>query len=269
MSLLFIERERQEQRVLGALRCIDATTGVAIAERLQLVFEGASLLRNRSGLYVILGATALPTHATTFAGAPAAPAIGSVVLRGSIQDPLGHYLPRWVSVALPRDALAAHSANADSLFKPIDVALYPASAAPLGGNWSVVRVSVTDGASGDALGGALLRVTQGSKVLARGLSDWRGEALVTVPGVPVTTWSDAPNAVIVSEIQATLEAIFDPGVGTRVAMAAVRAGHLPARPSMVDPDALDAQRAVLPHTAQALVLAAGRVQTVFLQLALP
>jgi len=30
MSLLIRELERQERRVLGALRCVDATTGVAM-----------------------------------------------------------------------------------------------------------------------------------------------------------------------------------------------------------------------------------------------
>lgn len=269
MSLLMRELERQERRVLGALRCVDATTGVAIANSLQLVIAGANILRNRSGLYVIASAAALPTHEAAFAAAPAAPAVGSVSLTGSIRDPLGRYLPRLVSFALPRDALPAHADNADSLFTPIDVALYPTSNAPLGSNWSVLRISVSENASGDALGGALLRVTQGPKVLARGLTDWRGEALVTVPGVPVTTWSEDPDAVVVSEISAQLEVIFDVAAGTRVAMDAVRGGRPPAVQTLVDPDALDAQRATLAHATQAIVLAAGRAQTVFLPLALP
>ena len=269
MSLVIHELERQERRVLGALRCVDATTGLAIADRLQVVLEDAPILRNRSGLYVIARAAALPTHEVAFATAPAAPAKGSVTVRGSIRDPSGHYLPRLISFTLPRDALPAHAENADSLFTPIDVALYPTSAAPLGNNWSVLRVSVTEGASGDALGGALLRVTQGTKVLARGLSDWRGEALVTVRGVPVTTWSDDPDAVIVNEINATLEVVFDAAAGTRVAMAAVRVGRPPATQTWVDPDVLEDKRLTLPHASQAVVLAAGRTQTLTFPLALP
>jgi hypothetical protein len=269
MSLLIRELERQERRVLGALRCVDATTGVAIADSLQVVLTGASVLHNRSGLYVIASAAALPAHEAAFADVPAAPPVGSVSVSGSIRDPQGRYLPRLISLALPRDSLPAHADNADSLFNPIDVPLYPASAAPLGSNWSVLRVSVTENASGDALGGALLRVTQGPKVLARGLTDWRGEALVAVPGVPVTTWSDDPHAVIVSEINAQLEVVFDAASGTRVAMDSVRDGRPPALQQLVDPDEIEAQRATLPNATQAIVLAAGRAQTVFSPLALP
>jgi hypothetical protein len=269
MSLLIHELERQERRVLGALRCVDATTGVPTVDPLQVVVEGAKIQRNRSGLYVISSATALPTHEAAFATPPAAPDVGSISLSGSIRDPLGRYLPRLVSFALPRDPLPAHADHADSLFTPIDVPLYPASAAPFGNNWSILRVSVTENASGDALGGALLRVTQGPKVLARGLTDWRGEALVTVLGVPVTTWSDDPHAVVVSEINAQIEVIFDAASGTRVAMDSVREGRPPALQQLVDPDEIEAQRATLPNATQAIVLAAGRTQTVFSPLALP
>jgi hypothetical protein len=269
MSLLIREMERQERRVLGALRCVDATTGIAIADRLQVVLEDASMTRNRSGLYVVVSAAALPEHEPAFAAAPSDPAIGSVAVHGSISDPQGHYLPRLVRFDLPRDALPAHAASAGSLFTPIDVVLYPSSIAPLGSNWSVLRVSVVEDASGDALGGALLRVMQATKVLARGLSDWRGEALVTVPGVPVTTWSEDPDVVIVKEINATLEVIFDSTAGTRLAMDAVRAGRPPATQTLVDPDVLEADRLTLAHSAQAVVLAAGRTQTVTFRLALP
>ena len=269
MSMLIREFERQERRVLGALRCVDATTGIAIADRLQVVLEDASMTRNRSGLYVIVSAAELPDHEPAFAEAPDEPDIGSVTVRGSIRDPQGRYLPRLISFELPRDALPANAASAGSLFTPIDVALYPASVAPLGSNWSVLRVSVVENASGDALGGALLRVMQGTKVLARGLSDWRGEALVTVPGVPVTTWSEDPLEVIVKEINASLEVIFDATAGTRLAMDAVRAGRTPAAQTLVNPDVLEDERLTLAHAAQAVVLAAGRTQTVTFRLALP
>lgn len=269
MSLVIRELERQERRVLGALRCVDATTGIAIADRLQVGLAGASMTRNRSGLYVIVSAVELPDHEPAFTEAPEDPDIGSVTLRGSVRDPSGRYLPRLISMDLPRDALPANADHANSLFMPIDVALYPSSIAPLGSNWSVLRVSVLEDASGDALGGALLRVTQGTKVLARGLSDWRGEALVTVPGVPVTTWSDDPDAVVVNEINATLEVIFDAAAGTRVDMVAVRGGRPPPVQPLVNPDVLDDQRATLPHASRAIVLAAGRTQTVTFRLALP
>jgi hypothetical protein len=105
--------------------------------------------------------------------------------------------------------------------------------------------------------------------LASGISDERGEALVIVPGVPVTTWSDAPGAVVVSEIAAQLEVVFDPASGRRVPPAEVRAGRAPQVLPLVNPDALEAQRAALPHASLAVQLAAGRSQSVSFPLALP
>jgi len=269
MTLAIRELERSERRILGALRCIDATTGTLIEGSLQVVAANVRIQRNRSGLHVIAAAVPLATHATAFEAAPAAPALGSVSLSVIIRDPAERYLPRTANLALPRDPAPAHADNADSLFKPIDVALYPTSIAPLGSNWAVLRVSVTDNTSGDALGGALLRVRQGATVLARGLTDWRGEALVTVPGVPVTTWSDDPNAVVVSEINAQLDVIFDAAAGTRVAMVAVRGGRTPSVQPLVDPDSLETRRATLPSASQAVTLASGRSQTLSFSLALP
>src|SRR5262249_34183339 len=106
-------------------------------------------------------------------------------------------------------------------------------------------------------------------VLGRALTDWRGEALLPVAGVPVTTWSDDPDVVVVTELQAQLETVFDPAAGTRTPLADVRAGRVPATLPQVDPDAPEAQRAPLPHATQAIALAAGRSQSLSLSLALP
>ena len=125
-------------------------------------------------------------------------------------------------IALPRDPGAT---GEDSLFAARSIALHPAPGARLGINWCALRVSLAHPASGDALGGALLRVVAGDAVLARGLSDWRGEALVPVAGIPVTTWSEDEEAVVVSHVAATLEAIFDPEAGTRTSITRVRAGR--------------------------------------------
>ncbi len=236
---------------------------------LQVDVANASIQRNRSGLYVIVTADALADFAAAFDAQPATPALGSVTLTASISDPSGRYLPRLASLVLPRDPSPANAALDTSLFKPIEIEMHPASAAPVGINWSVLRVSVSAATGGDALGGALLRVLNGSTVLARGMTDWRGEALVPVPGVPVTTWSDDPNAVVVTEITAQLEVVFDPAVGTRTSAADVSAGRVPAVLPLVDPDALEKNNATLPNATQSVQLAAGRSQTISFPLALP
>lgn len=269
MTLVIHELERTDTRVLGALRCIDASTGAALAGPLQVQAPGTRIRRNRSGLYIVAGTDVLAAHESEFEAPPGAPAPGSVELTATLQDPAGVYLPRTATLALPRDPLPANAAQAGSLFQPMQIAMFPASVATLGANWSVLRVSVRETVSGDALGGALLLVTSGADTLGRGMTDWRGEALVAVPGVPVTTWSEEPDAVVVSEIAAQLEVVFDPASGLRTSQPEVRAGRAPQALPLVNPDALAAQRAALPHASLAVQLAAGRSQTVSFPLALP
>lgn len=269
MTLLMRELERQESRVLGALRFVDANTRVALAGPLQVEVPTARLRRNRSGLHVIVQAQALAAHEAAFLQPPALPALGSVALNASVRDPLGHYLPRLARLVLPRDPLPANAALPGSLFRPLDIAMHPSSVAPLGANWAALRVTVRDDASGDALGGALLLVFSGTDIIARGLSDWRGEALVAVPGVPVTTWSDDPDAVVISEIAVQVQAVFDPAAGTRTPVADVQAGRARAALPLVDPDRLEAQRATLPGATLPSLLAAGRSQGLALAIELP
>ena len=270
MTMLFHPREPVEQSAIAALRCIDGATRVPIDGPLDVEVARSTVRRNRSGLYVIASAAALPGFDAAFPQQPADPPIGSLSLRAVLRDPTGRYLPRSASIALPRDPSPANAAQASSLFRPLDLAMYAGSAAPTEVNWSVLRVSVSDSASGDALGGVLLRVLQGAVVLARGMTDWRGEALVAVPGVPVTTWSDDPNAVVVDAINAQLDVTADTTALQRVAIADVRAGRPPASPPVSDPDALEAaagpgfRRQVL-----AVVLRAGRSQAIPFSVVLP
>lgn len=265
----FRELERHEDRVLGALQLVDAGTGASIDRSFDVRVLGpgqATLVRNRSGLYVIRHWSELAAHALPFDAPPLTPDVGAQALRLSISDPLGQYLPRIATLRLPRDP----AANApDSLFQPALVPLYPAASAATGANWALLRVTLTETGSGDALGGALLRVRRNGEVLARGLSDWRGEALIPVVGVPVTTFSDDQNAVVVSEIEVSLEAVFDAATGLRTPIAAVRAGRAPAVLPQVDPVALETQIASLPNTSLNLSIAARRSQHRALSLDLP
>jgi hypothetical protein len=263
------ELERSEWRVLGALRLVDATTRAPIERNLRVDAPGATLIRNRSGLYVIRHWDVLAAHESQFAAPPLTPAPGSQSLGLNVSDPQGDYLSVAAQVPLPRNSDPAQADAADSLFQPAVVALYPSASAPVGANWAVLRVSLSETASGDALGGALLRVQLNGNVLARGLTDWRGEALVPVVGVPVTTFSDDANAVVISEINVTLHAAFDPLSGSRTHAAQVREGRPPAVLPVVDPSALESAFNALPRTQLALNIAARRSQSVLLSLNLP
>jgi hypothetical protein len=141
----------------------------------------------------------------------------------------------------------------------VDVALYPAPAAQAPSGWAVVRASIVDAANGAPLPGALLRLVRVSdgQLLGRGLTDWRGraagEALIAVPGVPAITFGagngDDDGAVLVSQIAATLEAIYDP--------ASPATSDDPP-----DPDDLEQRREQLPRASQNLFVGAGKSTTV-------
>lgn len=271
MTRVLRERERVESRVLAALRFVDAGTGAGIDTPMQVhALDGpARLLRNRSGLLVVSEWAELRDHRDAFRAPPDEPAVGSLTLRLAVDDPSGRYLPRLLSVPLPLDPDPANQANEGSLFRPVDVPMYPSAAGLTGGNWSLLRVTVSEQASGDLLGGALLRVHRNGEVIARGITDWRGEALVTVVGVPVMTFGDDEDAVVVDEINVQLEAVFDPDTGSRTPAAALDAPHRPNPPLRVDPSALDADAASLPSATVPLAIAARRSQHVALEVELP
>jgi len=260
----FQELERVESRVLGAFRCFDASTDGDIGPPLTLrALNGpARFVRNRGGLYVVTSWSELATHESSFIDPPADPDVGSRELTISIADPTGRYLPRRVRLRLPRDPDPANADDPESLFQPAQVPMYPAASATTGANWSVLRVTVLEAGSGDALGGALLRVRRNGEVIARGLSDGRGEALLALVGVPMLTFGEDDEAVMVDEITVTVEAVFDPTAGTRMPAAALAAGARPPVPE-VDPELLD-EDDTLPETAQTLAVAARRSRSLTL-----
>jgi hypothetical protein len=272
MTLLLNAREveRAERRVLGALRCVDATTGAALHRPLRVQAPaGARVQRNRSGLLVIHEWLPLAQHTAAFAAAPLDVAVGSLALMLTVSDPQGDYLPRLVRVALPRDADPANADQPGSLFRPLTVPMYPSATGRVGANWACIGVNVFEAGSGDALGGVLLRVVVAGAVRALGLSDWRGEALVPVAGVPVTTWSTQPGDVIVTQIPAELQAVADPASVLRTPQSAVQQGRAPSVLPLVDPAAIETARVGLPQASALVSLAAGRPLHIALGIDLP
>ena len=255
----FREIERVEWRALGAWRCIDAATGTPVASPLEVTAPAeAQIIRNRSGLYVVNRHTLLASHSNAFAAPPAAPPVGSVTLTVTLRDPSGFYLARTAEIHLPRDPQPANAGTPQSLFDPVDVELYRSPSASLGANWVPLRVSLREQESGDALGGALLRVRSNGRTLARGLSDWRGEALVPVVGVPITTWAEDEEAVVTTAIDATLEIFFDSSAGgVRASAADVAAGRAPRALPAPDPARTEANPAAV-RTQTAIRLATAQ-----------
>ena len=140
------------------------------------------------------------------------------------------------------------------MFQPIECRLYLAPSAPTSSAWAVIRATVVREGGEQGLGGALIRVSRANdgEVLARGMSDARGEALVAVPGIPVTTWETAPGPVMGTEVDVQVDVVCDPGGG-------------PAP----DPDHLEANRTTLPNSRTAIKLASGRTVVRKLTVAIP
>jgi len=217
--------ERMERRVLGALRLIDGVTRVPLTRPLSVSAGKLAFTRNPSGCYVVTGARWLERHTAVFSHPPAAPALSSKSYTVAIHDPRNRYLPRIVVVRLPRDPDPAHGGNGDSLFQPVDVAMYPAATAVIAHNWSTIRAAVIRGAAprtAPPARGALLMVFDAvdGRRLAGGIADERGEALVIIPGVPVTRFagedddnSGSDSPVVMDTLPVRLEVSLAPGAG--------------------------------------------------------
>ncbi len=274
--------ENLDRRYLGALKCIDRAAGFHLTRLIRVSSDDLVFIRNRSNLYVIKTAAGLEPHLDAFDAAPDAPPAGSLSFDVDVVDPSHRYLPRRIAIALPRDADPANADNDDSIFKPIEVPLYPSPNASLAANWTAVRVSVTRDVAGSApvpVAGALLRVIRNSDnaVLSSGLTDQRGEGLVIVPGIPITQFADdqddgggsggggppgggppgggppggfePPTPVVVSEIAGRLEVSVATGT------------EWPA-----NPDILEANHAANRVATETLTLRTGQTERVAVQL---
>lgn len=219
--------ETVDRRVLAAVRFRDAITGEALAAGLRVEAEGVRWIRNRRGWWVAATAPGLEAHTTAFLAPPESPAPGSVRIPLSVRDDAGRYVARAAVLALPRSADPAAADAADSLFRPLEVDLYPAPAGRVSPGWAVIRASVTE--EGRPLGGALLRVHRrggDGELLGGGMTDLRGEALVAVAGIPVTTWREDAGEVLSTEVDASVRVLWQEGAGLPDPDRLIEGGHV-------------------------------------------
>jgi hypothetical protein len=212
--------EHVDRRVLAALQFRDAVTQLRITTPLVVQAEGVRLIRNLSDLYVIVAAPGFRQYSAWFAAPPPAPVVPPTTIELTVSDPGRGYLPRRFDVTLPRDIDPQHAANADSIFQPLNVDLFPSPVARVADGWAVIRASVIRAGSNPAqpLPHALIRVigmrNGVESELGLGLADARGEALVAVPGIAATNWDAAEDGPVVSaEVNVTVEALFDANAG--------------------------------------------------------
>jgi hypothetical protein len=254
-----MRQEPIDRRVLGALRFIDSTTGLPVSSNLSVNATGLKFVRNLSGHYVIAGAAGLEEHEGAFEKPPAGPAPGSLAFEISVDDPNRKYLSRRHTIRLPRDPDPQNAAAPESLFRAVEVRLFPSSTAATGVGWAVIRASVFRKGTSEPLSGVLLRVTKRNgapadeaKPLGIGLTDRRGEALVNVPGIPVITFAEGEGEVTTKEIDVTISALFDPDAAP-----------------VSDPDDLEARRATLKSAKLETKLRSGHTISMKFEIPLP
>ncbi len=223
--------DRIEWRVLGAIELADGVTGATLRRPFAVTAPGLAVARTRSGRYAVTQAPGLADHTRAFAAPPAAPAPGTAAATLRLDDPLGQFLTRLAQLPLPRSPQPAP--GEPGLFTPARIAMLPAPRSATAANWAVLRLSVSR-TGGAPLAGVLveLRTTDAAgRLLGRGLSDPRGEAILAIAGLPLTRAAD----------------VADPEADVTTPVTEARLGLVadPALPWPVDPDRLDAERAGL------------------------
>lgn len=211
--------ESVDRRILGAFVCIDAITGSSVVPAIPVVPDPQWIVApNHSGIYVVFDGPGLDSLTDQFlpSGTWPAPASFGVTL----QDPNLRYLPRRATVQAAL-AVPTSPTTPSGVFVPQQVSVYPSPAAVVGPNWAVIRASVTLSGTSPAQGlpWAYLRVVQNSNnaVLATGLSDTNGEALLAVIGLTVQPNTSGTGPVTTSVTPATVTAYFDPSILTQPA----------------------------------------------------
>lgn len=273
MSLTVVVREWRDRRIIAALRFVDATTGGSIRQPLQLQTplqapSSRSLsrfVRNLSGHYVLMETPRFEDYSETFNLDELAVTPANQTLTIEVSDPSGQYLPRQFSLSRPRNpAIDPASVVAEtSLFQPVRVALYPSPNARVNPGWAVLRATVVNAITNQRLPWALvITTTNGTTMLTQ--ADWRGEALIAVPGIPITTWATGagegtgPPPVTATEVDATLEVVFDPALTTMPESADFSQLIDPNPNFRPDPDRLNTRRSGLLLGSVSLRLASGR-----------
>jgi hypothetical protein len=195
--------ESVDRRVLGGFAFVDSITSASIAAPLSVVSQVLKIKGNRSGVYAVFDGPGFRSLTTQFIPTGTWPPTQDFEI--TVSDPGGHYLARRVKIKAPQELVGA--------FAPTKLTLYPSAKATVDLNWAVVRASVTSSA-GAGLPWSVVRVILKSdnSVLATGMSDDRGEALLAVAGRGYQVSDKTTDPVTETSEAVTIQAWFDPGV---------------------------------------------------------
>lgn len=246
--------EQLERRVFGAIEFIDDLSEARVLAPLRVTAPGVSLLRNRSGYYVIREVDGQADTTRAFDHPEPRPARSAFAM--SVQDPSQRYLPQSFSLPLPRWLPSPGPAldDADNALLPVSVRLSPAAAMPLQPAWAVLRLKVAVSGSDPEVGLANVLVEAQPALpglpLRRAFTDPHGEALVVIVSAPPILPLAGPQSGLTRDFNVALTLVLDQSV-VRLASATATATDFPSS----DP-ALILQRRTAGH-ADVRVVATG------------
>ena len=190
-----------DRRVLGGFLFANAVTGASVTDPLAVSNTDLQLRVNRSGVYAIFDAPGFDNLTTEFDLQGDWPATGQS-FEVTVEDPSLRYLDRRAKVQAPQSIA--------TLTTPQKVFLYPSPSGEVEPNWAIVRATVT-GTSGSGLPWAIVQIIKSDKtVIATGMTDARGEALLAVAGLGLQVSADAAGTVTEITIAVAIQAWFDP-----------------------------------------------------------
>ena len=244
-----------ERRILGAFRMVNATTGISVDSDFVVDAGPLNVLRNRSGVFVVRDGPGM-RDLTYKADVQGVAIPGQQQFQLTVTDDRQDFLPRRFKLNLPRKI--APASDPDSVFNAVKVQVYPTAAGQVAQSWAVVRVSVVK--AGDpartGLPWSLVQVKKKSDgtVLSTGMSDARGEALVSVVGLPALSANGGSGTLLSSDVDVNVAAFFDPASGST--------DFVP------DPDELIAKLGSMKTASQPAKIASGRTNTVTIEIAI-
>jgi hypothetical protein len=258
--------EYADRRALAALVFVDALGARVFSPVAVTAPPRVRLLHKRPGEIVVMEVPDLATH-DTFAIPPDDTPLGGVAVQLDIRPAARGLGARRYELSLPRNPVPAMPLPAASLFRPIEIPLLPAPGATPTGLVAALSVTLRRADDGRRIEGALLRLLpDGGRPVARALTDAAGEALLLVPGVPISI--AGPAATVLHDLGATLDAIIDPALARfhrDDALDAARAAAARRSTGFVNPDDLETRLAASATPAMPVRIAAGRTRTAQLE----
>jgi hypothetical protein len=230
--------EKQTRLALGALRFVDAASGRTIQDAMRMAAPWLQFFRKPDGRVVVTAADAGPEHMI------------------DVEPMTAAFLPRRFVLKLPG---SRKPEDADSVFNPVVVKLYPSPTYPVAGYVTGLRVTVRRDADAKRIGGALVRIvrTEAPAFAEVSMTDVAGEALIPLDSLPPVLPAGLSFTPIVT---ANLDVLVAADVACFTADADVAEQR--GFPLIVDPDGLEARRAALEQPAGAVELKAGRIDPI-------